>query len=183
MIKGNDCVHCDTWHYNFDEARAWGRYSGQLRKVILSLKHRQNSQLGGELAKGMADIVSDQDWKVDIIVPIPLAPHRLAKRGYNQAETLAQPLASLTNLSIGEKVLHRHHETVRQFELGAYERWENLLGAFQVDSSLPAGANVLLVDDVMTTGATLNAAALALKKAGCPRVYALTLARTLFDDE
>jgi ComF family protein len=131
----------------------------------------------------MADVLSVQPWKIDLVVPIPLATHRLAERGYNQAEVLAQPLAEISNLNFANKVLQRSHETVKQFELDARQRWDNLLGAFRVDSHDFAGANILVVDDIMTTGATLNAAAVALKKAGCSKVYALTLAKTLFDEE
>jgi ComF family protein len=177
------CMHCSTWNYNFDEARSWGRYSGQLRKAILNLKHRLNNELGSELAIGMADVLSVQPWKIDLVVPIPLATHRLAERGYNQAEVLARPFAEISNLNFANKVLQRSHETVKQFELDARQRWDNLLGAFRVDSHDLASANILIVDDIMTTGATLNAAAVALKKAGCSKVYALTLAKTLFDEE
>ena len=176
-------MHCSTWNYNFDEARSWGRYSGQLRKAILNLKHRLNNELGSELAIGMTDVLSVQPWKIDLVVPIPLATHRLAERGYNQAEVLARPLAEIRMLNFAHKVLQRSHETVKQFELDARQRWDNLLGAFRVDSHDLAGANILIVDDIMTTGATLNAAAVALKKAGCSKVYALTLAKTLFDEE
>jgi len=182
-ITGVDCLHCTTWNYNFDEARSWGSYAGQLRKAILSLKYRHSIQLGAELSKGMAEILYAQTWEIDFVVPIPLAPHRLSERGYNQAEILAQPLAVLSQLKLNGKLLHRRHETVKQFELDAHQRWENLLGAFHADGDELAGSNVLLVDDIMTTGATLNAAAVALKKAGCSKVYALTLAKTLFDEE
>lgn len=179
----NECIHCNTWQYNFDEARAWGKYSGTLRGAILSLKHRYNIQLGHELARFMAGVFPTQKWKVDLVVPIPLAPHRLAERGYNQAELLTKPFASLSRLTFAAKILHRSHETVKQFELDARQRWDNLLGAFQVDSHDLSGANILLVDDIMTTGATLNAAAVVLKSAGCSKVFALTLAKTLFNEE
>jgi ComF family protein len=180
---GTQCFHCKTWLYNFDEARAWGKYGGELRKAILSLKKRHNTQLGSELAKCMADVLAAQAWKIDYLVPIPLAPHRLVERGYNQAEILAQPLAYLSGLRYAGTILHRSHETVKQFELSANQRWENLLGAFKTEDIQLHNANVLLIDDIMTTGATLNAAALALKKVGCQHVYALTLAKTLFDEE
>jgi ComF family protein len=178
-----DCIHCKTWHFNFDEARAWGKYSGRLREAILSIKHRYNAQLGRELAKHVANVFFAQEWKVDFVVPIPLAPHRLAERGYNQAEVLAKPFASISRLNFADNILYRSHETVKQFELDARERWNNLLGAFRVDGHDLAGASILLIDDIMTTGATLNAAAVTLKAAGCSKVFALTLAKTLFNEE
>jgi ComF family protein len=181
--EASDCSNCGTWEYSFHGARAWGRYSGTLRKAILSLKKRHNVQLGFELSKGIAQVLADQTWQIDLIESIPLAPHRLAQRGYNQAELLARPLASATGLRHAGNLLSRRHETVKQFELHAAQRWENLLGAFHVETTEAKGASILLVDDIMTTGATLNAAAVALLKAGARQVYGLTLAKTLLDDD
>lgn len=181
--KESRCSNCASWEYNFDAARAWGRYAGVLRKAILNFKHRQNIRLGEELAKGMAEVLAAQSWKIDLLIPVPLAAHRLTERGYNQADLLAQPLAAACGIRYAGSILSRRHETVKQFELHAAQRWENLLGAFHVEGTPLQGENVLLMDDIMTTGATLNAAALALKKGGAGRVYALTLAKTLFDDE
>lgn len=176
------CPNCSHWHYNFDAARAWGSYAGGLRKAILSFKRLKNASLGREFAKEMLAVLTAQHWPVDILLPVPLAPHRLAERGYNQADLLARPLADAVGIRYADDILFRSHETVKQFALPAARRWENLLGAFQVKSPLAEGARVLLVDDIMTTGATLNAAAVALKRAGAGQVFALTLARTLLDE-
>ncbi len=116
------CRQCATWKYNFDEARAWGNYSDKLRKAILILKKNHNIQLGTRLAKNMADVLEAEPWKVDLLMPIPLAQHRLKERGYNQAELLAQPLAVLCGVRYAGNILHRRHETVKQFELDAHER-------------------------------------------------------------
>ncbi len=177
------CLHCSNWDYKFDAARAWGRYSGVLRKAILSLKRHPNTQLGIELSKGLTAVLLRQAWKIDILVPVPLAPHRLAERGYNQADLLAQPLAAACGLRYAGSCLSRSHETIKQFELGAAQRWQNLLSAFQAEGAELHEASVLLVDDIMTTGATLNAAAVAIKRAGARRVYALTLAKTFLEEE
>lgn len=182
-MQGNHCLNCASWEYNFDAARAWGRYSGVLRKAILSFKRRHNTQLGSELAKSMAEVLAQQSWEVNVLAPVPLAPHRLAQRGYNQADLLAQPLATECGLRYAGSILFRRHETIKQFELGAAQRWENLLGAFQAQGAELHNANVLLVDDIMTTSATLNAAAIVLKKAGARRVYAVTLAKTILEAE
>lgn len=176
------CLNCASWDYNFDAARSWGQYSDVLRKAILSLKDRHNVYLGVALAECMYAVLAAQSWKVDLLVPVPLAPHRLAQRGYNQTDLLAQPLAASSGLRYADNLVSRSHETVKQFELHAAQRWENLMGAFQVQGIEAQNANILLVDDIMTTGATLNAASIALKKAGASRVYALTLAKTLLEE-
>lgn len=181
--EGAECLNCASWEYSFQAARAWGRYSGALRKAILSLKKRHNIQLGFELAKSMAQVLAAQEWQIDLVVPIPLAPQRLAQRGYNQAELLAKPLANMAGLRYAGNILSRRHETVKQFELHAAQRWENLLGAFQAEAVEVRGARILLVDDIMTTGATLNAGTIALKRAGARQVYTLTLAKTLLDED
>jgi ComF family protein len=176
-------MNCASWDYQFDSARSWGQYFGTLRSAILHLRHRKNIPLGEFLARVMLSVLDVQSWKIDIVVPIPLAPHRLVERGYNQAELLAQPIAESFPVHYPKDSLIRSHETVKQFELTAKERWENLLDAFSANTTQVAGAKVLIVDDIMTTGATLNAAATALKKAGAAEVYALTLAKTLLDEE
>lgn len=180
--RATPCVNCTTWDYNFDAARAWGQYLDVLRKAILSLKSRHNVHLGFALAECMGTVLAAQPWKIDFLVPVPLAPQRFAQRGYNQADLLARPLAAASGLRYADNILSRSHETVKQFELHASQRWENLLGAFQAQGIELQSANILLVDDIMTTGATLNAAALALKKSGAKRVYALTLAKTLLEE-
>jgi len=114
-----------------------------------------------------------------MLIPIPLGPQRLRQRGYNQIDLLARPFGEIAGLPLAKRVLIRQHDTLPQFELSAAERWHNLHGCFVADPAHLAGQSVLLVDDIMTTGATLDSAALSLRKAGAKRVYALTLARTL----
>jgi ComF family protein len=173
------CAACASHSYAFDASRAWGVYAGGLRRAILSLKHRSNAALGAVFAQALLQIFQQQGWKVDMLIPIPLGPQRLRQRGYNQIHLLARPFGELAGLPYAERVLIRQHDTLPQFELGAAERWINLRGSFVADPSPLAGQSVLLVDDIMTTGATLDSAAIALKKAGAKRVFALTLARTM----
>lgn len=173
------CAACASHPYAFDASRAWGVYAGGLRRAILSLKHRSNAALGAVFAQALLQIFQQQGWKVDMLIPIPLGPQRLRQRGYNQIDLLARPFGELAGLPYAERVLIRQHDTLPQFELGAAERWINLRGSFVADPSPLAGQSVLLVDDIMTTGATLDSAAIALKKAGAKRVFALTLARTM----
>jgi ComF family protein len=113
----------------------------------------------------------------DVVVPVPLHATRLRERGYNQAGLLARELAQQTKLSIDEQTLARERATAPQVELNARQRRENVHDAFRCSSDGLAGSRVLLVDDVCTTGATLEACAIALRKGGARSVQALTLAR------
>jgi ComF family protein len=181
MVDDMDCVACRAHLYAFDAARAWAAYRTELRKAILSLKRRQNKALGKRLASHLSELYRSEGWKADLIVPIPLASSRQSQRGYNQADLLARPMAAMLGLPYIQTALLRSHETKPQFELNAAQRWENLHGAFQADPAPLRGVAVLLVDDIMTTGATLDAASEALKGAGARQVFALTLTRALFE--
>lgn len=181
ITSGSYCAACQVHDYAFDVARAWAAYRGGLRKAILSLKRRHNKDLGGRLASHLEELYRSQGWKADLLVPVPLAPGRRKLRGYNQVDLLARPVASAIGLPYIESALVRRHETEPQFELNAAQRWENLHGAFRADPAPLRGMSILLVDDIMTTGATLDAAAEALKTAGARHVFAMTLTRALFE--
>jgi ComF family protein len=114
---------------------------------------------------------------VDIVVPVPLHKRRLRRRGFNQAARLAHALSEQVNLTVDEGILVRHRSTVAQVDLGAEQRRENVRDAFRCVSQGAVGKHVLLVDDVLTTGSTLEACAEALRKGGASSVQALTLAR------
>jgi ComF family protein len=122
--------------------------------------------------------ITQLGWGIDIVVPVPLGIARLAERGYNQASLLAWPVALWLGISLCAKGLSRVRETRSQVDLSAAERKENVAGAFQARPALVRGRRVLLVDDVTTTGSTLDACAAALLAGGAVSVYALTLART-----
>ena len=174
-----DCPACANHSFSFDASRSWGVYTTELRQAILSLKHRENAGLGAVFARFLYRVLAAHDWPVDVLIPIPLGPHRLLQRGYNQSALLARPLGELAGLHYAERALLRRHDTLPQFELNAAERWTNLQGVFVADPAPLAGLSVLLVDDIMTTGATLDSAARALREAGAKGVYGLTLARAL----
>lgn len=116
----------------------------------------------------------------DIIVPIPLYPTRLRERGYNQSRLLARHLAQSYHIPLSEKQLIRARNTVHQTGLSEKDRWTNIRGAFRIDSSNTfSGKNILIIDDLLTTGATVSQAAAELKKAGAETVGVLTLAITV----
>jgi len=135
--------------------------------------------LGRLLAPALAEHLNSQmaDFRIDGIVPVPLHPARLLERGYNQSQYLAEGIAAGLALPPPAQVLRRGRRTRTQTTLGVAARWGNVAGAFETASPLPDGLeNVVLVDDVLTTGATASAAAVALRVAGVRHVHLATLA-------
>lgn len=154
------------------------RYEPPLDAVILALKFRRLDYLGRHLAQELAAAFGGEAGQADLVVPVPLHWTRRVARGFDQAERIATPLAVRLGLPAAG-VLRRRRATGAQARLGREARLTNLSGAFRVDRPRAvAGRRVLLVDDVATTGATLEAAASALRSAGAAGVLALTAART-----
>jgi ComF family protein len=135
--------------------------------------------LGDALASHLAEFVDTLGWPIDLVVPVPLGKRRLKERGYNQVGLVARPLALINNWHYRPRALVRTRETRSQVGLTILERKENVSGAFKGNAILCDKSNILLMDDVATTGATLSSCAAALAEAGARSVYALTLARAL----
>jgi ComF family protein len=163
-----------------DRARAVGEYSGALREIIHAFKYEKRRSLAGRLAALMRSRGNELLEKADYIVPVPLHWRREHKRGFNQARELARHLG----LRVGEP-LRRTRPTPPQVELAAHLRQANVKAAFALrrtwfrERPQLDGLKVLLVDDVSTTGATLEACATVLKEGGASEVYALTAARVI----
>lgn len=121
----------------------------------------------------------DLKWEVDLVTAVPSGIARRAERGYNQASLLALPLALGSGLPYRSRALSKIAETRSQVGLNPYERRANVAGAFQATSDEVRGKRVLVIDDVTTSGATMEACAAALTKAAASQVYGLTLARAL----
>jgi competence protein ComFC len=148
-----------------------------LRRAVHQFKYQHLRGLAPLLATGLHAAVSGRLPEADLIVPIPLHPARLRERGFNQSALLARQLSKLTAIPLSETALRRtrqHPSQARAANLAA--RQVNVRGAFRADG-IPSGCRVILVDDVATSGATLNAAAAALKDGGAGQVHGLTLAR------
>lgn len=171
------CDRCKTDPPAFIALRSWAIYCGSIRRAIHQLKYRRDIALGEVLAKGLIDILDSTMWDIDIVAPIPLGKKRHKERGYNQAALLAFPLAIAKGLPYKNNALQRVQETTSQVHLSREERARNVKNAFRADSKIVAGHNIIIVDDVTTTGATMQACALALIDAGANCVYGLTLAR------
>jgi ComF family protein len=155
-------------------------FQGTVRQAILQLKYKHLKALATPLSQLLAEYLGSHPLKGETIIPVPLYPKRLRERGYNQASLLAQELSKLTGWPVVEDVLIRVQDSVPQARTrSAMERRHNVQGVFACPKSLE-GRQILLIDDVCTTGATLDACAIALKTAGAGSVWGLTVAREMF---
>jgi len=184
-----ECGACRDDAPAFDAARSFGLYTGKLRRIVLRLKFAGDERLGrhlGELLAPTWDSLSEVGkFDSPLIVPVPLHSSRRRERGFNQSELLATGLVRAlrrrdggTAPQVAKACLRRQRATPPQTGLSVAARRENLRGAFEVAKPDEVrGREIVLVDDVMTTGATLSACARALKRAGAARVVGLTVAR------
>jgi len=173
------CRACRQRPPRFDQALSVGYFEGSLREAIHQFKYRPCRALGKPLGAWMCANLRVLT-STDIIMPVPLHNSRLRHRGFNQALLLAQPLSMANGISLCCDNLWRIRPTRPQVELSGDDRIRNVAGAFALRRPLDvSGLSVLLVDDVFTTGATLNECADVLKNAGAASVTALTLARAL----
>lgn len=159
-----------------DDASAAFVFEGPLREAIHCLKYTHIRRVAEPLGDLLAAHLREHPLPADGLVPVPLHPNRLAERGFNQSELLGLHLARATSLPLVARGLVRCRDTSHQVGLDARARQENTHGAFGWQLAVPPPARVLLLDDVLTTGATLNACAEALRAAGAREVRALTLA-------
>lgn len=171
------CTDCERRKPAFNRMRSWAMFEGHLRQAIHQLKYKRDMALGEVLALPLGKILLVEGWPIDLVLPVPLSRRRFAARGYNQAALLARPLALRFSLPYKPGALERVKETTTQIGLSALERQLNVAEAFVADLSIVADRVVLLVDDVITTGATMMACSQALNEAGVKKVYALSVAR------
>jgi ComF family protein len=176
------CGWCRRAPSALDHIRSAALFGGPLREAVHAFKYKGRVDLAQPLAELMVAFWRRNPLPADVIVPVPLHARRERERGFNQAVLLAQAFAARVELPV-TVALERARETVPQVGLNAHERRENVRGAFTALIDMPSGHRALLVDDICTTGATLDACAVALRRAGCRRVYALTLARADFGPE
>jgi ComF family protein len=148
-----------------------------IQSAIHALKYYNHRAVLKVLGKMLADAYQRYQLNVDVIVPVPLHPSRLSERGFNQSELLAQELCQAYRLPLDTMTLHRTRQTETQTKLNVDERYQNVSGAFSCSSNKLANQTILLIDDICTTGSTLDACAIALKKGSATSVWALTLAK------
>jgi ComF family protein len=145
------------------------------------LKYSRDVALGEVLARPLLDMLRQLEWRIDLVTSVPVGVARRAERGYNQATLLAFPLALAIGKPFRSQALVKARETRSQVGLDLTQRRANVFEAFQARPEVVAAQRVLLVDDVTTSGATIEACAGALSKAGARQVFGLTLARAAND--
>lgn len=166
----------------FDRARAAVVFEGVARDLVHKLKYADRLDLALPMARLMAQAGRELTPDAHALVPVPLHPLRLWRRRFNQAALLARRIAPIAGVPVVTDLLARQRRTPSQTALSKTERRANVAGAFTVrrNAAFPlAGARLILIDDVYTTGATLDACARALRRGGAARVDALTFARVV----
>lgn len=178
---GQRCAACLADAPDFDATIAAVDYAAPLDALVLRLKFGAQLPLAPWFAQQMRDAVLDcPGWPLpELLCPVPLGAQRLVERGFNQALEIARPLAASLGVDLQPRLLVRSVETQAQSSVAPSERARNIRGAFELaDEAQVAGRHVGVVDDVMTSGHTLNEIAATLKRAGAARVSNLVFART-----
>ena len=170
------CIACRDGR-SFSFVRSLGLFEGRLRDAILHVKYRGRRALGYDLGRRAAEELREALGPVDRVVPIPLGPARQKERGYNQSEILGEGVAKALGVRMETGLLRRLRDTTPQTSLSRAERRRNLSSVF-VGKLSTADLRILLVDDVVTTGATVEEGARALLDAGASEVRVLALARS-----
>ncbi len=182
------CGVCQRAHPPFERALAYGSYDGELRDLIHLLKYQQVRPAAAVLGRMLAEVIAGLEAALPAgaiqVVPVPLHPRKQAQRGFNQAELISRfalkQIARPERFALRTGVLVRRRETGSQIGLTRHQRRENLRGAFAVmDATQIVDRDVLLVDDVFTTGTTASECTRVLRRAGAARVSVVTAARTL----
>ncbi|HDL85166.1 MAG TPA: ComF family protein [Candidatus Acetothermia bacterium] len=170
------CRACGTRERWFDRALSLGPYEGAWGKLVRSLKFDKEPAVARFLSSGMAEyLVKEKPFgNIDVITYVPMTRRALHARGFNQAKLLARGLAKRIHRPM-TRLLAKKSETQPQARLSARARRENLRGAFHLIRSV--SGKVLLVDDIFTTGSTVEECAHTLKRGGCEEVFVLTVAR------
>lgn len=174
--KGEYCRDCRDQHHMYEQGRGIFVYDGRMRRSITRYKYYGCREYGDFYAKAMYRYAFKelQNWKPDLIIPVPIHKDKKRMRGFNQAAYLAQKLSCYTGIPADENLVKKVIKTKSQKKLNAWQRRMNLERAFHVTGDLK-DKNILIVDDVYTTGSTIDAMAVCLKKKGAENVYFLTV--------
>ena len=176
-LDGGCCAACEREKPAYDATLALYDFVFPVDAMVHALKYRHRLSMASFFGAALAARAQDFGAQADLILPMPLHPRRLAERGFNQAVELARPLARVRGLALGLEVVRKLRDIPAQAGLDREARLRNPRGAFECDVSLQ-GQRVIVVDDVMTTGATLGELARTLKRQGASWVGNVVVART-----
>jgi len=180
QASGIVCPDCVRWQAAIDGIRSPFRFEGVMREAIHQLKYHNLRALAVPLAAMLQEYLAASPLDFDIMVPVPLHRKRLRERGYNQARLLVQELGKLINKPVADDILVRLRHTPPQARTANIEeRAHNIADAFACRDDRLRGQQVLLLDDVATSGTTLDACATALKANGAVTVWGLVMAREI----
>lgn len=178
ILEGSICKQCKHQPPLYDQLKSWAEYQGVTQQIITHIKYQHRFGLIPYLIGPLTRSIKNWNKHFDLIVPVPLGKKRLKTRGFNQACLIAKPIAVKMNIKYAPLALSRIRETRSQVGLHVTERQKNIAGAFSADQIRCKDMNILLIDDIATTGATLNECAAALKQVGAKAVFCFTVART-----
>ncbi len=182
IFEGNRCPRCRDTKFSFEFNRSVYIYDGKVKQIVEDFKYNKFKKLSDFIAGRMQELLAREYPKIHVLVPIPIHPTRKRERGFSQTELIAKKLSSLTGINCDCENLIRIKHTKSQATLTRKERKSNLKDAFKlIEPSRFRNQNVLLIDDVMTTGITMNEAAKILKKHGA-RVYTITFAIAFYQN-
>ncbi|MFA6350329.1 MAG: ComF family protein [Candidatus Omnitrophota bacterium] len=179
-IAKNICPSCARTELHFDRAFSPCIYEGPIRDLIHNFKYKGKEHLGGALSRLLTEFIKEYRIPmeyIDTIIPIPLHAAKMREREFNQAQVLGSFIAKEFNIPLSTGVLHRHRNTRAQAEVDPRHRPDNVKKCFSADKQISIkNKNILLIDDVFTTGATSSEAARSLKESGANVVFVLALA-------
>jgi len=177
------CKNCPPGRIWFEKARGVFQYTDLPHLLVEKLKYKGRIEYAGLMALDMARLISeDTSAKPDLIIPVPLHKTRQRERGFNQSMLLAREIAAIIGVSVGEKLLIRNKPTPTQTRLKRRERRANVAGAFSCrNQEMVRDRHILIIDDVYTTGSTLNECAKILKEAGAATVNCVAYTRATLE--
>ncbi len=173
------CGNCLQKPPYFDQILAPYRYDTPISDLILRYKYQKRPELAAALSQSIIQFVAQQNSQPDLLIPVPLHPRRLRERGFNQSYELARHIGKALSIPVHKHAVERVIDTPPQAGLSKKERRRNIRHAFEVSAPLTEYSHIALVDDVVTTGSTVNALARLLKqKSSATQVSVYAIART-----
>lgn len=171
------CFDCRRRKFSYEQGRSLWLHKEPVQSAIYAFKYKNRRVYGEVFAKEMAQRFESwiDLWEIDLIIPVPLHKKRRRKRGFNQAQILAEELGRRLHIPVDASLVIREKDTTPQKELGQGNRKKNLKKAFRLVKPSVKDKRILIIDDIYTTGSTIDSMAEILKKAGVEKIYFLTI--------